>query len=57
MISDSLFRDHTVFSFEIFPPKRNASIDTVYHTLDGLQGLHPDFISVTYGAADRKSVV
>jgi methylenetetrahydrofolate reductase (NADPH) len=51
VISDSLFRDHTVFSFEIFPPKRNASIDTVYHTLDGLQGLHPDFISVTYGAA------
>ena len=41
---------HTVFSFEIFPPKRDGSIDTVYSTLDELTDLHPDFISVTYGA-------
>lgn len=40
----------TVFSFEIFPPKKNGSIDTVYRTLDELADLHPDFISVTYGA-------
>ena len=40
----------TVFSFEIFPPKKDGSIDTVYKTLDGLANLHPDFISVTYGA-------
>lgn len=40
----------TVLSFEIFPPKKNGSIDTVYKTLDGLADLHPDFISVTYGA-------
>lgn len=40
----------TVFSFEIFPPKKNGSIDTVYNTLDELSDLHPDFISVTYGA-------
>lgn len=40
----------TVLSFEIFPPKKNGSIDTVYKTLDGLSDLHPDFISVTYGA-------
>ena len=46
-----LFKDgHTVFSFEIFPPKKNGSIDTVYKTLDELTDLHPDFISVTYGA-------
>lgn len=46
-----LFKDgKTVFSFEIFPPKKNGSIDTVYKTLDGLADLHPDFISVTYGA-------
>lgn len=40
----------TVFSFEIFPPKKNGSIDTVYETLDQLADLRPDFISVTYGA-------
>ncbi len=40
----------TVFSFEIFPPKKDGSIETVYNTLDGLSDLHPDFISVTYGA-------
>lgn len=40
----------TVFSFEIFPPKKDSSIDTIYKTLDGLVDLKPDFISVTYGA-------
>lgn len=40
----------TVFSFEIFPPKKDGSIETVYKTLDGLVDLKPDFISVTYGA-------
>lgn len=40
----------TVFSFEIFPPKKDGSIDTVYKTLDGLSDLRPDFISVTFGA-------
>lgn len=39
-----------VFSFEIFPPKKDGSIDTIYKTLDGLADLKPDFISVTYGA-------
>lgn len=46
-----LFRNEkTVFSFEIFPPKKDGSIETVYKTLDELTDLHPDFISVTYGA-------
>lgn len=40
----------TVFSFEIFPPKKDGSIDTVYKTLEALSDLRPDFISVTYGA-------
>lgn len=37
-------------SFEIFPPKRNDAVDTIYQTLDALKDLSPDFISVTYGA-------
>ncbi|PLS30905.1 5,10-methylenetetrahydrofolate reductase [Bifidobacterium margollesii] len=37
------------FSLEVFPPKRDAPVGTIYDTLDGLEGVNPDFISVTYG--------
>ncbi len=50
----------TALTFEIFPPKKTGSIETIYRTLDGLHDLRPDFISVTYGAggnaADTKTV-
>lgn len=49
-ISELFKSGKTVFSFEIFPPKKDGSIDTVYKTLDGLSDLRPDFISVTFGA-------
>lgn len=39
-----------VFSLEIFPPKKTSAIEGLYRTLEGLAGIHPDFISVTYGA-------
>ncbi|NEG69177.1 methylenetetrahydrofolate reductase [NAD(P)H] [Bifidobacterium choloepi] len=42
-----------LFSLEVFPPRRNASIGTIYDTLDGLQGLSPAFISVTYGTGRK----
>ncbi|OJF75608.1 MAG: methylenetetrahydrofolate reductase [NAD(P)H] [Treponema sp. CETP13] len=45
-----MFENRTLFSFEVFPPKRTSSVDTILTTLDGLKGLKPDFISVTYGA-------
>lgn len=38
------------FSFEIFPPKRTGSLESVYGTVDALASLRPDLISVTYGA-------
>jgi len=38
-----------LFSLEVFPPKRTSPVGTIYDTLDGLQGVDPDFISVTYG--------
>lgn len=44
------------FSLEVFPPRRNGPVGSIYDTLDGLQGINPDFISVTYGTgktADR----
>lgn len=47
----SLFnKGKTVFSLEVFPPKKDSPIDTIYNTLDELKTLNPDFISVTYGA-------
>ena len=45
----------TLFSFEVFPPKKTMSIDTVYNTLDELKDLKPDFISVTYGAGGSEN--
>lgn len=50
MKARTLFSQKQVLSFEVFPPKRTAGIDTIYKTLDGLKGMNPDFISVTYGA-------
>lgn len=43
-------QNRAIFSFEIFPPKRDMPLDTVYRTLDALADLDPDFISVTCGA-------
>lgn len=45
-----LFEKKTVFSFEVFPPKKTSSVDVIYRTLDELHDLNPDFISVTFGA-------
>ena len=49
-ISKLYAKKKTVYSFEIFPPKKQSSIDTVYDTIEALGDLDPDFISVTYGA-------
>ncbi len=46
----NIFNEKTVFSFEVFPPKKTSNIDTVYRTLEELEGLTPDFISVTFSA-------
>ena len=49
-ISELFVKNKPVFSLEIFPPKKNGNINTIYETLDGLKDIKPDFISVTYGA-------
>ena len=49
-IAELFNKDKTVFSFEVFPPKKESGIETVYETLGQLTDLQPDFISVTYGA-------
>jgi methylenetetrahydrofolate reductase (NADPH) len=43
----------TVISLEVFPPKLDSPVETVFKTLDELQHLNPDFISVTYGAGGK----
>ncbi len=52
-----MFDKGTVFSFEIFPPKKTAPIEIIYNTLDELGDLNPDFISVTYGAGGSSQSV
>jgi methylenetetrahydrofolate reductase (NADPH) len=39
-----------VLSFEVFPPKPEYPLETVFDTVRGLRDLKPDYISVTYGA-------
>ena len=45
-IKDKFRKGKTVFSFEIFPPKKTSPIETIYNTLEQLGDLKPDFISV-----------
>lgn len=55
MINENALSKKTIFSFEIFPPKKTMPIDTVFNTLDELKDLHPDFISVTFGAGGSEN--
>ena len=55
MINETEFSKKTIFSFEVFPPKKTSAIDTVFSTLDELKGLSPDFISVTFGAGGSEN--
>ena len=49
-ISEIFEQKKTVFSCEVFPPKKTSSIDSIYNKLDEITACKPDFISVTYGA-------
>ncbi len=55
MIQDLFSKNRLNLSFEVFPPKKDGEFETAYETLDALSILHPDFISVTYGAGGSKS--
>ena len=50
-----IFKQKTTLSFEVFPPKSDTPIESIYSTIDGLAPLNPDFISVTYGAGGSGS--
>ena len=49
-IKDLLSQKKFILSFEVFPPKREGNLDSLYVTITELAELKPDFISVTYGA-------
>ena len=49
-ISELFNKNRCVFSFEVFPPKKDTPAEGIYSTLDSLKKLSPDFISVTFSA-------
>ena len=50
-----LFKEKTVLSYEVFPPRPTSPVNMIYDTLNELKELSPDFISVTYGAGGGKN--
>ena len=54
-ISDMFKKDKIIISFEIFPPKQQYPVSTIYDTIQSLKVLQPEFISVTYGAGGSSS--
>ncbi|MFT4062221.1 MAG: methylenetetrahydrofolate reductase [NAD(P)H] [Edaphocola sp.] len=44
---------NTLISFEILPPLKGKSIDSIFHTLDPLMEFDPAFINVTYHRAEQ----
>jgi methylenetetrahydrofolate reductase (NADPH) len=49
-ISKKLKSSSPVFSFEFFPPKDEASFQSLFETIEKLKPANPAFVSVTYGA-------
>lgn len=49
-ITELLKRKKPVVAFEIFPPKHDVPLETIYESLGQFEALKPDYISVTYGA-------
>ncbi|MCS6913114.1 MAG: methylenetetrahydrofolate reductase [NAD(P)H] [Myxococcales bacterium] len=49
-IAERLLAPRPSFSFEFFPPRTQAGVESLFETLYELRELSPDFVSVTYGA-------
>jgi len=43
-------RPEKLFSFELFPPKRDGNLETLFETVQVLKKMNPGYISITYGA-------
>jgi methylenetetrahydrofolate reductase (NADPH) len=46
----ALISDRIKVSFEFFPPKTREHEGALWHTIERLAAMQPDFVSVTYGA-------
>lgn len=49
-ISELYNKKQKTLAFEIFPPKPEMPLDTLFKSIEGFKKLSPDYISVTYGA-------
>ena len=54
-LSEIFSQDKLSLSFEVFPPKTDAAFNTVKIATEAIAGLHPSFVSVTYGAGGGTS--
>ena len=55
-IKDILDTKKVSISFEIFPPKQTDDCTKIFQTAEELAALHPDFMSITYGAGGSTRV-
>jgi methylenetetrahydrofolate reductase (NADPH) len=51
-IKEGQGKGKTLFSFEILPPVKGQTIDSIYGTIDSLIEFNPSFIDVTYHRED-----
>lgn len=49
-ITDLIKTKKPVISFEIFPPRSDTPLETIFDKLDQFCAMKPDYMSVTYGA-------
>jgi methylenetetrahydrofolate reductase (NADPH) len=45
--------DRPTISFELFPPRNPQAAPRLWETVRQLESVHPDFVSVTYGASGK----
>ena len=56
-IIDKLNQNKVTLSFEVFPPKTETRYEEVKQAAKQIAALHPDFISITYGAGGGTSAL
>lgn len=49
-LSELFGGNRQTLAFEIFPPKPEVPVETLFESIEGFKKLTPDYISVTYGA-------
>ena len=54
-ITDILSNDKPSISFEVFPPKQEAGLESVKAAAGAIAAMNPSFMSVTYGAGGSTS--